>query len=359
AMDRTVTHYRCGVSQVIEQQHMISPTEEKSLSWSEYASELTRCGARVVQTANGDFWNKHESFGLVRVNDLDLSTPAREVVREALVKAPAAVASYIVKPDENHSANAWWYVCEDRSYAFDKLPHSMRKNVKRGLKEFKSEFSSPDQCIRHGAKPFCDSRSRVGLSDGTEKEFNSRFGKRARRPGHVILGAWSHDSLAAFVFITLVQDWAINEGPFGANEFLHLRPNDALLFWELSYFLTQKKCRGVSAGLSSIQFDDTEKGLHLFKTKAGFEARAIHRVFLPHPLLGPLVNRATLWCMNNALRLKPSNRGLLKAIGVLTCLLSAKRTTALPLQPCPSTKMPCQESVGMGTEEIQQDDPKT
>ena len=307
--------------------------ETRSLSWAEYASELAKCGARILQTTNGDVWNRHEHLGLVRLNDLDLSLPAPGEVKEVLIKAPAAVASYLVKPDENHPANAWWYVCADRSYALDNLPHSMRKNVRRGLKEFKIELISPEQFLLHGVKPFCDSRLRGGLSDGTEKEFSLRFGARARCPGHVILGAWNHDTLAAFLFTTLVEGWAVNEGPFGANEFLHLRPNDALLFWELSHYLTQGVCFGVSAGLSSIQLDTVEKGLHLFKTKAGFEARPVHRVFVLHPLLRPLVNRITLWSMNRALQLRPGNRGLLKAIGVMNYLLLAKRATDLEEQP--------------------------
>jgi hypothetical protein len=300
-----------------------------SISWTEYASQLAKCGVRILRTTNGELWRRHEGLGVLRLNDFDLSLPAPEAVREALIKAPAAVATYNVEPDENHPANAWWYVCADRSYALDKLPHSMRKNVRRGLNEFKIEFISPDQFLLHGVKPFCDSRFRVGLSDGTETEFHLRFDARARCPGHVILGAWHQDTLAAFLLITLVGDWAVNEGPFGANEFLHLRPNDALLFWELSHYLTQGICCGVSAGLSSIQLDSTEKGLHVFKTKAGFEARAIHRVFVLHPLLRPLANQITLWSMNKALQLTPANRGLLKAIGVVNYLLSEKRATDL------------------------------
>jgi hypothetical protein len=262
-----------------------------------------------------------------------MTTPVPGEVRKMLIQGPAAVASYIVKPDENHPANAWLYVCTDRSYTLEQLPHSMRKNVRRGLKEFKIEFIAPDTFLLHGAKPFCDSRLRSGLSDGTEKEFYRRFGARARCPGHVILGAWNHDRLAAFLFITLVEDWAINEGPFGANEFLHLRPNDALLFWELSHYMAQGICGGVSAGLSSIQLDAAEKGLHIFKTKAGFEARAVHRVFVLHPFLRPLANRISLWLMKKVLQFRPDNRGLLKAVGVMSYLLSQTMPTEIEEQP--------------------------
>jgi hypothetical protein len=57
----------------------------------------------------------------------------------------------------------------------------------------------------------------------------------------------------------------------------------------------------------------------------GFEARAVHRAFVAHPLLRPLVNPLTLWGVNTALRLRPGNRRLKKAGGVLACMLGDTR----------------------------------
>jgi hypothetical protein len=298
------------------------PTMEiRHLSMTQYASDLSKAGTKVLAGTNNHFWFRSEYLGMVRMHGLDQTPPTPGEVRKVLVKGPAAVASYVMAPDEKHPANAWLYLCTDRSYGLDKLPHAMRKNVRRGLKEFNIEPISADQFLRHGARPFCDSRLRAGLSDGTVEEFRYRFQRRARQPGRVILGAWKDDILAGFLFITLLEGWAINEGPFGGNAFLHLRPNDALIFWELSHYLAEGMCLGVSAGLSSIQVDAAEKGLHVFKTKAGFVAQPVHRAFVLHPLLVPFLNRATLKALKVLLHFKPDNRLLRKADGVLTALL--------------------------------------
>jgi hypothetical protein len=264
---------------------------------------------------------------MMRIPTFHTVPPAPAEVRKVLWKSPAAVVSYILKPDKDHPPNAWLYVCADHSYALDKLPHAMRKNVRRGLKEFKIEPMSGDQLLLHGAKSFCDSRRRNGLSDGTEAEFHRRFGTRVRSPGRIILGAWRDDTLAAFLFTTIVDDWTENEGPFGADACLSLRPNDALLFWELSHYLTEGTCRLVSAGLSSIQADSNEKGLHEFKLKVGFEAQPVHRVFVLHPILKRLAAPLTLWGVQTLLRFRPRDRRLRKAGGLLKFVLG--KTPAL------------------------------
>ena len=297
----------------------------KFLSSAEYAAANKTGKTRVLVGSNGKLWMKGEYFGMFRLNDFDLIAPRPEEIRDVLIKGPAAVASYIVKPDDSHPANTWLYACTDKAYALETLPHSMRKNVRRGLREFKIELISADQFLIHGEKAFCDSRQRVGLSDGTKNEFFRRFETRARIPGHVIIGAWKGNTLAAFLFISVIEGWAINEGPFGADAFLSDRPNDALLFWELFRFLHQEQCLGVSAGLSSIQPDGAESGLHMFKTKAGFQARAVHRVFVLHPLLVPIANPLTLKSLKLLLHWKSSNRSLRKATGALASILGEEQ----------------------------------
>src|SRR5262249_2031216 len=146
---------------------------------------------------------------------------------------------------------------------------------------------SSDQLLARGVQAFCDTRRRVGLSDGTPEDFRRRFTSRVRCPGHVFLGAWKNDQLAAFLSITEVDDWAEIEGCFSMNALLDLRPNDALLFYALSYYLTERVFPLVSYGLGSVQAASNNAGLHGFKTKVGFEARPVHRAFVLQPLLRP------------------------------------------------------------------------
>ncbi len=179
--------------------------------------------------------------------------------------------------------------------------------------------------LDEGFAAYRDTRSRVGLSDGTHKEFWSRFQRFSVNPAHHVVGAWKDDVLLAFMTLIVVDDWVAIEGSFSTSLNRDLRPNNGLAHYVLDYFLVQRGFRTVSYGISSIQEDSETDGLHIYKTKIGFEAQPVHRVFILHPFLRPLANRITLRAMNTALRFRPADRRLLKAIGVLSYLLSQKR----------------------------------
>jgi len=293
-------------------------TQPKSLA--EYTADLARSGIKVFPGASGTFWTRHESSAMMRRPTFELAPPTSDEVREILWRGRAAVASYLLEPDERHPANAWLYVCSDQDYALDKLAPTMRRNVRRGLKELTIAPFTSEQLLAHGAQAFCDTRRRVGLSDGTPEEFRRYFTIYASLPEVVFLGAWKDNELAAFLSITEVDDWA-EIGCFSMDALLQYRPNDTLMYSALSRYLVERRCRVVSYGLSSIQAESNATGLHRFKMKVGFEARPVHRAFVPHPLLRLFVNRLTLWGVNTALRSRPGDRRLKKAGGVLACML--------------------------------------
>jgi hypothetical protein len=296
----------------------------KPLSVAEYAAELARNGTRIFPGTLGSFWAGYELGAMVRMPTFHTLPPTPNEVRQVLWKGRAAVASYLLDPDESHPPNAYAYVCMDRTYAFDKLPPAMRRNVRRGSSQLRIVPVAAEQLLTHGTQAFSDTRRRVGLSDGTAEEFRRRFGLRVRCPGHVFFGAWKDDTLAAFLSITEVDSWAEIEGCFSMDSLLGLRPNDALMFHVLSYYLTGGTCQIVSYGLSSIQVESNEAGLHAFKTKVGFEAQPVRRVFVVHPLLRPFVNRLMLWGVNTVLRFRPGERHFKKAGGILACMLGEK-----------------------------------
>jgi hypothetical protein len=193
----------------------------------------------------------------------------------------------------------------------------MRRNVRRGLSELRIASLSPDQLLIHGVQAFCDTRKRVGLSDGTLENFHQRFSLRAKCPAHVFLGAWKGDELAAFLSITEVDDWASIEGCFSRTDLLNSRPNDLLMYTALSQYLIEEGRRLVSYGLSSAQAESNAETLHVFKTKVGFQAKPVHRAFVFHPILSPFVGRTTLGIIGFLLHIWPGSRLLKKAEGVL------------------------------------------
>jgi hypothetical protein len=175
--------------------------------------------------------------------------------------------------------------------------------------------------LKHGFSAYQETRERVGLSDGTPEQFQKRFASFCKNPAHKVFGAWNGDILVAFVTLIVVADWVELPGSFSTNAHKHLRPNDGLLNYVLDEFLVRRGFRIVSYGLSSVQEDADLDGLHVFKKKVGFQARAVHRAFVLHPLLRPFASRLTLWGTKTALRLFPDGRWLRKASGVLACAI--------------------------------------
>ena len=307
----------------MEAQSKLFPSPKISLS--EYADELSRAGKRVIRYGGETFWAAYEFGALMRIPSFHVGPPASGEVQQVLRNSRLAVATYLLDPDESHQGNCWLYVCQDPSYGLEKLPSAMRRNVRRGLKQLQIRPVTFEQLLSHGAEAFCDTRRRVGLNDGTLKFFRERFLQRARCKGHVFLGAWKDERLAAFLSIAEIEDWVEIEGCFSCNSLLSLRPNDTLFFSALSHYLTERQFRIVSYGVSSIQEESNLETLHVFKTKVGFEARRVHRVFELHPFLRPIQSMVILRLARLLLRLRPGNRLLKKIAGVLGNLVNDQR----------------------------------
>ncbi len=290
-------------------------------SVTDYATDLAKSGVRILPGEPGTYWAGYETGALMRIPTFHMAPPAPNEVRAVLWHGRVAIASYLLEPDERHPANTWLYLCTDHSYALEKLTPAMRRNVRRGLKELMIAPLTSEQLLVHGTQAFCDTRRRVGLSDGTPEEFRQRFTAHARLPEHVYLGAWRDNQLAAFLSIIEVDDWVEFEGCFSMDALRQYRPNDTLIYSALSHYLVERKYRLVSYGLSSIQAESNTAGLHRFKMKVGFEARPVHRAFVAHPLLRPFVNQLTLWIVDSALRFRSGDRRLKKAGGALASML--------------------------------------
>jgi hypothetical protein len=268
---------------------------------------------------------KYESLAMVRIPPFCLLAPTSSETRHVFWHSRAVAISYVQEPDKHHAANAVFYICTDPKYSLERLSPPMRRNVRRGFKELRIGHLTSEELLAYGVTAFRDTRSRLGLSDGTSDDFLRRFAKQAQCRGHVFLGSWKGEKLASFLSIMEIEDWAYIEGCFSMNSLLALRPNDALLFYALSYYLAERHFGGVGYGVSSIQTDGNVMGLHAFKTKVGFQGYPVCRVFMLNPLVRPFANRFSLSAINGMLWLKPGNRCLLKAAGVLSSMLQKRQ----------------------------------
>jgi len=301
------------------------------LSTPAYAAALAKSGVQTLPCKSSvsgipdSFWAKYETGTVVRVPTFSLVQPQERELSHVLRESRSLIASYVLEPDASHPANAWLYLCADQEYELQKLKPAMRRDTRKGLRELRIAPLSTDQLLAHGCPAFCDARRRAGLSDGTAKEFVRHFNLRTQCKGHVFLGAWKDDNLAAFLSIVEVADWAEIVGCYSRDDFLSAQPNSVLIYTALSQCLAEAKRSHVSYGLSSIQTVSKKAGLHAFKTKVGFVAKPVHRAFMLHPVIRPLMNRLTLAGMHTLLRMQPGNRLLKKAHGLCSLLVDEKK----------------------------------
>jgi len=286
----------------------------------EYVEDLRRQGKKAFLEKDRVFWQESERLALERHPLFCSDVPLPREIRSLLWRSCSLVAAYVMPADDAHPVNSWLYLCENRDYSLECLASPARRKARRAMRVFRYEFIEPATLLAHGARPFCDTRTRVGLSDGTPQLFQKYAASLIANPAYQFVGAWCGDQLAAYLWILMVDDWAAVAG-CAANEHLRSYPNNGLLHFALDYCLTQGRCRVVSYGLSSIQEVNRTATLDYFKKKVGFEARPVHREFQFHPLIRPLVNPLTYWVVRGCSKVCPHSRTLRKAAGMLAACL--------------------------------------
>ena len=308
---------------------MSNTTDGLPISLEECLRASQDKGRCIFPAGNEGFWLKSELGGLKRCPEHLIDPPAPGEVKRLLWHVRLPVATYQCQPDAHHPANAWLYICRDPDYHVDKLDREERRKVRCAQRAFRFEFLDHPTLVAHGTDAFCDTRARHGLSDATPHCFRRLVDEEASLPGHWAVGAWCGSELAAFFTLDVVHDW-VELFPYAANAHLRSRPINGLMDFVLDYFLTQRRVRYVSCGVSSIQESSKAATLHRFKRDVGFETIPVHRAFVFHPLVAPLANRASLWMLRRLCRTCPGNQAIRKATGLLATHLGYNPMPAQP-----------------------------
>ena len=299
-------------------------------SLAEYLSAEEADGVRVVRCESGNVWTDYFEAGMAVRIPMFLDAPVSQAeASHVLRQKRKPLLNYIIRPDDQHRANAFSYVCADQDYCLEKLSSNMRRDARRGLRELTVGPISLAQVRAHGLPLFIENRVRHGLADGNAETFNDFLRPATTRPGRAYFGAWAGDRLAAFIDVLQLDDWVEIEGSYSLREFQRLTPNDAILYYSLDYYLRRRRASIVSIGVSSIESTGREASLHKFKQKVGFVAMPVHRAFVLHPWLRPFANRFSLAGLRLASRVAPGHRRLRKATAMLARMLGEAPSTPL------------------------------
>ena len=143
---------------------------EARISLDEYVVNVHKCCELVIPGAPGSFWHG-VGCALMRRPDFCLDPPDPQAIRKVLWRNAPPLASYVCRPgDAPYVQNAWLYLCENQNYCFGDLSSPARRDIRRALRSFRFEFVEPREFLVLGVKAFCDTRKRIGFSDGVPGE---------------------------------------------------------------------------------------------------------------------------------------------------------------------------------------------
>lgn len=299
------------------------PVDGNSVKVEEYYQSLLKAGENVFKENEEYFWIKHEDFSAVRFPEFNLSKPDEKELKKVFKELKCYLLNYTFKPSAESEAESFLYNCDDKEYSIEKLSRSVRRNIRLAQRRLNYGFAEWDDILKHGLKAFADTRTRVGLSDGNEKTFITRFTKFAKNPAHKAAAAWLDDELVGFMSLIVVDNYVIIQGTFSTDEHRNLRPNNVMADFVLNYYLCENNFELVCYGLSSIQEDTGKEGLHYFKIKVGFDAIPVQRVFILHPNIAPFKS-IIRFVLHLLLLVLPKNRKLKKAAGIMELIKSHK-----------------------------------
>lgn len=233
-------------------------------------------------------WIPHLRGELTRMPMLGVDPPSEEEIRRALGGRGIWIVSYLRVLDEQHLANCFAYVCRERSYNMQTLHQTARNKVRRGLRSFTLRVCTPQEFAEQGFAAEIETAQRHGHSPPRPQAVR-QFAESRQSPFHDIWGAWDGQNLAAWLSVLKIDDWAFIEAGGSRTEWLRLAPNNALRYIVARYYLGVENRSYVQSGVSSVQGAPNLRSLHDFKVKMGFQAVPLCRVFVPHPLLCPLL----------------------------------------------------------------------
>lgn len=239
------------------------------------------------------------------------------------------VVSYLLAGDEKHPPNCFDYVCRDLNYSIEKLHSYARRDIRRGLRSFKVRLCTWDELAEKGFAAEVDTNVRHGYTAPSQEGFKRMVQQKRGTPFLEIWGALDETDLAAWLEVIKVDNWAIINLVRSCTKSLRLCPNNALLYAVTRRILVEEKREYVNYGLSSSQVNVARLSMHKYKIRMGYEAVPLHRVFVVHPLLRPMLTpRAASWVWEKAAVLMPTSK-ILRRVAGMSRLLSGREKKPL------------------------------
>lgn len=266
-------------------------------------AELYRRWGRCVFTAHGVYFTNVDpgSRMFAPVVDHGNFDFTREQCAQILGEGRGLVLRYPSSAQAGLAGGA--YVCTDPAYDYPNLSKRMRNYVRRGQDACEIRPLSRGELMAAGLRLNQETDGRHGRRRAEfcdAERWPATAAAALESPGAFVLGALVEGQLAAYQIGVLDGDWAYALIQMSRSDLLQHHPNHALDFAFNRWVFAQPGIRGVCIGPVPLRQNE---GLHNYKIRMGFEARAKNTAIRLHPALAMVAShRGAEWLVRNARR---------------------------------------------------------
>lgn len=255
---------------------------------SETLAEFYKLQGHKIYKSESSTWYDAQPGFYFNIPYHRLITPNKEELNKILWDIPCIALRYFTTVD-CVGKSSYMIVCSDKNYDITSVDAKYaRRQTRRGLENFQIrqlEFTdlvahnrlNIDTLIRQGRKP----------SVWTEARWNRYCMSASGLYGMEAWGAYNGINLAAFIIAYQMDDYFEILHHSSATEYLHLYPNNALVYSVTKQKLSSNEVNHVSYGPQSLDAPDS---LETFKFRMGYEKLPMKQGIIFHPLVSPFIN---------------------------------------------------------------------
>jgi hypothetical protein len=287
-----------------------------------FAEWLRRQGHHIYRTASS-YWYDAAPRVLQAFPYHWLITPDEREIRELMLKHGVIALRYST-PIDAAAGMVSYHVVLHLPYELAMLKSQTRNGVKRGLEHFRIEQISFELLATQGWALQYDTLVRQDrLRSMKQEEWECLCRSAADLPGFEAWGATVDGELGGALIICRIGD--VFNVPYAMSRSCCLRDHvNNALFYEVSCNLLHRE--GVSGIFFTLQSLDAPANVDEFKSRMGFEFKAVRQRVDFHPFARPFPVSAAYSLSQKLLQRDPSNPYFAKAEGMLHFHVEGKRS---------------------------------
>jgi len=252
-----------------------------------------------------------------------LISPEESEINEFLRSQGAIGLRYSTPFQDVNGCPSYHIVYEKPFYHMEDLGKKARYDVRQGMKNSDIKIIPFKQLAESGWQLQVNTFSRQGRKPPIIESYWRQMCQAAKDlPGFEAWGVLNGVHLAAAALTVHLNDCFYILHQMSHRDFLHLKVNNALAYALSTEALKRTSVKWICYGLHSL---DAPPSVDEFKFRMGYIPKPVRQRVVFHPLVEPLVNKASHKLLQRLLRRRPGHPTLSKAEGMFRFYLEGRK----------------------------------